>query len=221
MTLFYGPRLQPHGVLITLVAHALVLAALLSLQPVAHTVGLQRPLLVSLITPNPPPAEPPKPLPPKPRPQPQAPRHSPPPPVLTAPAAAPSPVTAPPPPPEPVPVPVVLPPPQPPVATSVAAPPAPPPVTPPRFDADYLDNPAPPYPALSRRLGEEGRVLLRVYVLPDGSAGQVQVRESSGHERLDRAALETVRRWRFVPARQGEEPVAAWVLVPIAFSLRS
>lgn len=94
-------------------------------------------------------------------------------------------------------------------------------MVPPRFDADYLDNPAPVYPALSRRLGEQGRVLLRVYVLADGSVGQVEVRESSGFERLDRAARETVVRWRFVPARQGERPVAAWVLVPISFSLRS
>jgi len=94
-------------------------------------------------------------------------------------------------------------------------------VAPPRFDADYLHNPAPAYPALSRRLGEEGRVLLRVYVHADGSAGQVEVRESSGYERLDRAAREAVARWRFVPARQGERPVAAWVLVPISFSLRS
>jgi protein TonB len=94
-------------------------------------------------------------------------------------------------------------------------------VQPPRFDADYLDNPAPAYPALSRRMGEQGRVLLRVYVLADGNAGQVEIRESSGYERLDRAARDTVARWRFVPARQGDKAVAGWVLVPVSFSLRS
>ena len=109
-----------------------------------------------------------------------------------------------------------------PIATS-PGPPAPrvEPVLAPRFDADYLTNPAPAYPALSRRMGEQGRVLLRVFVHADGSAGQVEIRESSGFERLDRAARDTVTRWRFVPARQGERPVAAWVLVPISFSLRS
>jgi protein TonB len=114
-------------------------------------------------------------------------------------------------------------PPKPVPAAAVAAPPAP--LIPPRFDADYLDNPAPSYPALSRRLGEQGRVLLRVFVSPDGNAAQVEIRESSGYERLDRAARDTVRRWRFVPARQGEQGqergVAAWVQVPINFSIRS
>jgi TonB family protein len=91
-------------------------------------------------------------------------------------------------------------------------------VSAPRFDADYLDNPAPAYPALSRRMGEHGRVLLRVHVTPEGSPAQIEVRESSGFERLDKAARDTVRRWRFVPAKQGDRGVAAWVLVPISFS---
>jgi len=123
-------------------------------------------------------------------------------------------------------LPVLLPPPtlepvKPVVAVAASVPLAPAPVIPPRFDADYLDNPAPAYPALSRRVGEHGRVLLRVYVQPDGAAAQVEVRESSGYERLDKAARDTVQRWRFVPAKQGDRGVAAWVLVPISFSIRS
>lgn len=90
----------------------------------------------------------------------------------------------------------------------------------PRFDAAYLDNPPPAYPALSRRLGEDGRVLLRVFVTPDGHAREVHIERSSGHARLDRAAREAVSRWRFVPAKRAEEPVAAWVLVPISFALK-
>ncbi len=96
---------------------------------------------------------------------------------------------------------------------------APPETVAPRFDAAYLDNPAPSYPPLSRRAGEQGRVLLRVHVTADGLADDVQVRESSGFARLDTAAQETVRRWRFVPARQGDRQVAAWVIVPINFAL--
>jgi protein TonB len=92
--------------------------------------------------------------------------------------------------------------------------------TQPRFDADYLDNPKPPYPALSHRVGEQGRVLLRVRVDAAGKALDVQLHTSSGYARLDNSALETVRRWKFVPARLGSDPVAATVLVPIAFSLK-
>jgi protein TonB len=91
----------------------------------------------------------------------------------------------------------------------------------PRFNAEYLDNPKPAYPSISRRMGEEGEVRLRVYVDTAGAAQHVEIERSSGFPRLDQAALETVKRWRFVPARQGSQPVAAWVIVPIQFTLRS
>ncbi|BBL72723.1 energy transducer TonB [Methylogaea oryzae] len=93
------------------------------------------------------------------------------------------------------------------------------PLSPPRFDADYLNNPAPDYPEFARRQGVQGRVVVRVLVRADGSAEKADVRTSSGHGELDEAALDAVRRWRFVPARRGEEAVPASVLVPIAFSL--
>ena len=91
----------------------------------------------------------------------------------------------------------------------------------PRYDAAYLQNPAPAYPLLARRMGERGRVMLRVLVNAEGSADKVELNTSSGSARLDSAALETVQHWRFVPARQGARAVAAWVLVPISFSLES
>lgn len=109
--------------------------------------------------------------------------------------------------------------PQAPPAPSIAEAPAPVAVTQPRFDADYLDNPPPAYPPLSRRMGEQGRVLLRVLVNADGSAAQVELKHSSGSSRLDQAALAAVRRWRFVPAKQGSQAIAAWVQVPISFTL--
>lgn len=104
-------------------------------------------------------------------------------------------------------------------AASAATPPEP--VQSPRFDADYLDNPAPPYPALSRRLREEGTVLLHVLVDGGGAPARVELKQSSGHARLDQAALDTVQRWRFTPARQGSAAVAGWVIVPVSFTLRS
>ncbi len=91
----------------------------------------------------------------------------------------------------------------------------------PRFDAAYLRNPEPDYPTLSRRLREEGRVVLRVRVSEAGLPDRIELSQTSGHPRLDQAALEAVRRWRFQPARRGAESLAAWVLVPLSFSLEA
>jgi periplasmic protein TonB len=204
--------------------HALAIFGLLNVESVAQSVGLQQPLMVRLLTPSEPapPREIPPP-PPPPRQQAQPPMQ--PAPILAAPASAPAVEAVAPPPLEAAPLPAVLPAPTPAppqhVAQAAVAAPAPAQIFAPRFDADYLDNPAPAYPPLSRRMGEHGRVLLRVHVTPDGNAAQVEIRESSGFERLDKAARDTVQRWRFVPARQGDRGVAAWVLVPISFSLRS
>lgn len=88
-----------------------------------------------------------------------------------------------------------------------------------RGAAPRADNPAPSYPASARRRGQEGRVILRVVVLPDGDAGEVVLEKSSGVESLDQAALETVRRWRFSPARRNGRPVSATVQIPIRFAL--
>jgi protein TonB len=90
-------------------------------------------------------------------------------------------------------------------------------LTPPVFNANYLENPPPPYPQLSRRNGETGRVLLRVFVSAEGRAERVEINKSSGFDRLDSAARSAVSGWRFVPARRGSERVAAWVLIPVSF----
>jgi protein TonB len=112
------------------------------------------------------------------------------------------------------PAPVVLPPITSPVATAPQ-----PVVTAARFDADYLKNPAPDYPAMSRRMGEEGKVLLLVQVSAEGHPTDVTVKQSSGFPRLDSAALNAVRNWRFVPAKRGGEAMAASVVVPLSFRL--
>jgi protein TonB len=78
----------------------------------------------------------------------------------------------------------------------------------------------PSYPASARRLGVQGTTLLKVHVLIDGAVGEVVVQESAGHVDLDQAAADAVRRWRFDPARRGNEPVAMWVLLPVEFRLR-
>lgn len=89
----------------------------------------------------------------------------------------------------------------------------------PSSTADYLNNPAPAYPPLSRRLGEQGRVVVRVLIGTDGTASQAEIRSSSGFERLDQAALQTVLKWRYVPGKRAGVPEAMWFNVPINFVL--
>jgi protein TonB len=93
------------------------------------------------------------------------------------------------------------------------------PVTPPRFDAAYLQNPAPAYPNMSRRLREIGTVQLRVRVSAAGEPLEIQMTKSSGYGRLDDSALAAVKKWKFQPATRGGDAVEAWVLVPVEFSL--
>lgn len=163
------------------------------------------------------------PPPPKPAPQPVV---KPQPVQRKAPTPAPQPIAIPDPTPAPnAPTGVVAPqPPAPPVAAPVQAAPAPAPAPAPRVelpssDADYLQNPRPVYPPVSKRLGEQGKVVLRVLIGADGSAKQAQIRQSSGYERLDQAALATVLKWRYVPGKRGGVPEDMWFNVPIHFVL--
>jgi periplasmic protein TonB len=78
----------------------------------------------------------------------------------------------------------------------------------------------PRYPATARRLGIQGTTLLRVFVSTDGRVTDVAVERTAGHGDLDDAAADAVRRWRFEPARRGDEPVAMWVLLPVEFRLK-
>jgi protein TonB len=100
-----------------------------------------------------------------------------------------------------------------------ASKPAPPSLVLPSSDADYLNNPAPAYPRLSKRMGEQGTVIVRVFIGLQGTAEQAEIRTSSGYERLDKAALETVQRWRYVPGKRHGNPEAMWFNVPVRFVL--
>lgn len=81
-------------------------------------------------------------------------------------------------------------------------------------------NPKPPYPEIARRRGYEGQVRLEVEVLSDGTVGWVRVKSSSGYEVLDKSALETVKGWKFIPARFGGVAVKSTVIIPITFKLK-
>jgi protein TonB len=89
----------------------------------------------------------------------------------------------------------------------------------PSSDADYLHNPKPAYPPLSRRLGEQGTVIVRALIGTDGSAHTAEIQQSSGFTRLDQAALATTLRWRYVPGTRGAVAQAMWVNLPFSFVL--
>jgi len=184
-------------------------------------------MAISQAEPPPPPPKPPEPVkppeppkltpPPKtlqpvmtppPTPQPLAPATPEPPAVLAASTAA---VTAP-------------------VVPAAAAPAPPPPALPPApaapakvelpsSKADYLHNPPPDYPRMSKRLGEQGKVVLKVLIGADGAAQKVELVTSSGFERLDKSALDAAMRWRYVPGKRGGVAEAMWYQIPIQFTL--
>ncbi len=104
------------------------------------------------------------------------------------------------------------------VAPALPAEPAP--VTPPRVDATQLTNPAPTYPPLSRRLGEQGQVVFDVYILADGTVGEIKLKKSSGYARLDTAAHKALQQWRYIAARRGEVAIPYWYVQPILFTLQ-
>lgn len=204
------PGARRAGALATAALHVLAGAALLAHEPSRQALYAAVPVMVELIAPPQIESKPEPPVeipPPKPKPVVKPlPKLPDPPPLMTVPAAAPAPVEA---------APLPSAPAQPVAATPLAAVA----VTAPVFNAETLENPPPPYPTRSRRLGEQGRVVLRVLVNPGGTADEVQIRDSSGHARLDEAARDTVLRWRFVPAKRGELAVPAWVLIPVSFRL--
>lgn len=90
----------------------------------------------------------------------------------------------------------------------------------PRIDAESANNPPPTYPRLSRRLREEGTVMLELLVLEDGSVTELIVKTSSGYPRLDKAAVKAVSKWRYVPASRGGETIAFRYQQPVQFSMR-
>jgi periplasmic protein TonB len=201
------PKLSLLGVL---AGHAVLLGLVAVAVPAAPLSELARPFTARLIEAVPEVAPPPPPPPPSKQPPRRVRAAAPP--VLAATVPTPSPAAAS--------FTVAAQVPAPAAPVSITAPAAPPVTTAARFDADYLDNPKPLYPHASRRLREEGRVLLRVRVNAAGLAESVELKHSSGFPRLDEAAEDAVSRWRFVPARRGDEAVAAWVQVPITFNLQ-
>ncbi len=107
-------------------------------------------------------------------------------------------------------------------AVAAPAPPSPPAaakIVLPSSDADYLSNPKPPYPPMSKRLSEQGKVIVRVLISAEGQPLKAELRQSSGFERLDQSALATVMKWRYVPGKRDGVAETMSFNVPITFQL--
>lgn len=105
--------------------------------------------------------------------------------------------------------------------TKVAAKPsAPAPLVKAVYSSPSLNNPPTHYPRIAQVRQWEGTVILEIRVLANGSAGNVKIARSSGHEVLDDSAVEQVKTWRFIPAHQGDKTVDDWVRVPVTFKFK-
>ncbi len=210
---------QLRGVVVAIaLAHLLAVWGVMQVPVVREAVVEAAPIFVNFIAPPapqaPPVAEPPPPPVPRPvlkQPPPLQPL------VTAAPSPAPAPFVAAPPPPEPVPVVQAAPPPADPAPAPPA--PAPAPKTIPASAVQYLDAPEITYPRTSQRLGEIGRVMVRVYIDEGGKAREVQLHKSSGFSRLDDEAVRAVRKARFKPYTENGRATAGWAFIPLVFDL--
>ncbi len=89
----------------------------------------------------------------------------------------------------------------------------------PSSQASYLQNPPLVYPSMSKRLGEQGKVIVRVLIGADGLPQNAQLKTSSGFDRLDRAAVDYVMKCRYVPGKVGGTAQAMWHDAPVNFVL--
>ena len=84
----------------------------------------------------------------------------------------------------------------------------------------YVDKKicTPKYPRVSRKRGERGKVLVRVFINRDGSSEKVEIEQSSGFNRLDKAAMDSAKKCRFVPAKRNGKPVKTLATIPYTFT---
>ena len=220
-----GPAAKRALVAGMLGAHVLGGWALLQVPAVREAAGQFAPIRVEMIAPEP---EAPKPPPPPPPPPPKVQPKTPPPPVPVI-AAAPPPIpqpapvfTAPPPPPEPPAPPAPTAPPAPAVPPAPPVPPAPAPAAPRQVvltETDWIRIPQLDYPLASKRLREQGVVLVRALIDTRGMPRQVVLQKSSGFPRLDQEALGKAVTARVKPRTENGVPFEFWIVMPLAFEL--
>lgn len=212
----YRARSRPNlpAIAAILMLHAVAIGALVQVRNHVQRVEEAKLTVVNLSPPPPPPPAAQAPPPP-----PSTPQVVAPPPIVQTPAP-PVPVQTTP---DPVPVPAAVP-----VAVSVPGPPAPvaPPVAPGIVQAGDLGaqmvaGKPPRYPVESRRKREQGTVVLTLILGLDGAVESISVSQSSGFSRLDNAARDAVKNWRWKPILRSGQPVRVKGVVEIPFILRT
>ncbi len=84
-----------------------------------------------------------------------------------------------------------------------------------------ISQPRPSYPSSARRAGHEGTVMVSFTVGSNGRVSSAQVSKSSGHQSLDSAAVSTISKWKFKPARNGlGEATSYKYSIPVPFRLK-
>ncbi|WP_414712609.1 energy transducer TonB [Sphingobium sp.] len=211
----YGARSRPNipAIVAILLIHAVAIGALIQVRNHVQRMEEVKLTVVNLTPPPPPAAE-------APPPPPSRPEVVAPPPIVQTPVPPVQTVQT-----TPDPVPVSTPAP---VAVAVPGPPAPValPAPPSMVQADDLGaqmiaGKPPRYPVESRRKHEQGTVVLSLIVGLDGAVESISVAQSSGSARLDNAARDAVKGWRWKPILRGGQPVRVKGVVEIPFILRT
>ena len=86
--------------------------------------------------------------------------------------------------------------------------------------AAYVDKKKcePKFPRISRKRGERGKVLVRVFINRDGFSEKVEIKQSSGFNRLDKAAMDAAKKCRFIPGMRNGKPVETSPIIPFTFN---
>ena len=88
-----------------------------------------------------------------------------------------------------------------------------------KYKIGTIENPHPEYPIIARKKGWQGRLLLAVHIDKNGNVLNVHVKETSGFEVLDKVSVKTIRDWKFLPARHGDNNVEDNINIPVSFKL--
>lgn len=211
----YGARSRPNltAIAAILAIHALAIGALIQVRQHVRRAEEAKLTVVNLTPPPPPAAQ-------APPPPPSRPEVVAPPPIVQTPVPPVQIQTSPEPVPAPTPVPVTVAVPGPPAP--VTAPPAPPSmVQGGDLGTQMVAGKPPRYPIDSRRKHEQGTVVLTITLAVDGGVESIAVSQSSGFARLDNAARDAVKGWRWKPTIRGGQPVRVRGVVEIPFILRT
>lgn len=94
--------------------------------------------------------------------------------------------------------------------------------TPPQWEnVAYLNNPTPEYPEISQQRGEQGTVKIKAVISATGIVIDAEIWQSSKFSHLDSKALETIKKWKFIPAKSNQQNVQAEVIIPVRFILNN